>query len=253
MGKISDELGIQSYCFRGFKDNAQVADLLRQCGSSAIELCAVHIDFSDRDQHAGVIETYRKAGVRICSMGVESLNQDEAALQARFDFCKLSGATVMTVSYSPATSRAELDTARRLAEQYDVRLAIHNHGGRDWMGNAVSLAYQFEQAEAMGNDRLGLCLDTAWALDAGEDPVGMAERFATRLFGIHIKDFVFDRARKPEDVVVGTGNLGLPRFCEVVTAAGFDGACVLEYEGDVNDPVPALTQCVDAVRKADGA
>ena len=29
----------------------------------------------------------------------------------------------------------------------------------------------------------------------------------------------------------------------------FDGCAVLEYEGDVNDPVPAVSRCVQAVRQ----
>lgn len=33
---------------------------------------------------------------------------------------------------------------------------------------------------------------------------------------------------------------------------GFSGCAVIEYEGDENNPVPALTSCVEAVRKAFG-
>jgi hypothetical protein len=33
-------------------------------------------------------------------------------------------------------------------------------------------------------------------------------------------------------------------------AGGFDGCVVLEYEGDVENPVPALRKCVQAVRAA---
>jgi hypothetical protein len=35
-----------------------------------------------------------------------------------------------------------------------------------------------------------------------------------------------------------------------MTANDFGGMVVLEYEGDVQDPVPALTDCVKAVRNA---
>ena len=96
-------------------------------------------------------------------------------------------------------------------------------------------------------DRIGLCLDTAWALDAREDPIAMAERYADRLYGVHIKDFVFDRAREPEDVIVGQGNLDLPRLAELIESNENVKMVVLEYEGDVDNPVPALTKCVQAV------
>jgi sugar phosphate isomerase/epimerase len=116
-------------------------------------------------------------------------------------------------------------------------VGIHNHGGPHWLGCARTLQWVFDQT----SERIGLCLDTAWALDSREDPVAMAERFGSRLHGVHIKDFVFDRARQPEDVIVGTGNLDLPGLLKTMDAVGFSGAVVLEYEGDVENPVPALS------------
>ena len=75
----------------------------------------------------------------------------------------------------------------------------------------------------------------------------MAERYSDRLYGVHIKDFVFDRARNPEDVIVGQGNLNLPRLVEIIESNENVKMMVLEYEGDVKDPVPALKECVAAV------
>ena len=135
--------------------------------------------------------------------------------------------------------------AQDLADRYDIKLAIHNHGGRHWLGSSEALRHVFAET----GPRIGLCLDTAWALDAHEDPLGMATEFGTRLYGLHIKDFVFDRAGKPEDVVVGSGNLDLAELRRVLQAVDFVGYAVLEYEGDVDNPVPALTECVKAVRR----
>jgi sugar phosphate isomerase/epimerase len=99
------------------------------------------------------------------------------------------------------------------------------------------------------SDRIGLCLDTAWAMHAHEDPIAMAEQFGDRLYGLHIKDFVFDRAGQHKDVVVGTGNLDLGKLNATLKAVDFDGVAVLEYEGDVSNPVPALSECVAAIRQ----
>ena len=80
------------------------------------------------------------------------------------------------------------------------------------------------------------------------DPVAMARRFGNRLYGVHIKDLIFGHARVPEDVVAGTGNLDLRGLLETMQSVDFDGYVVLEYEGNVENPVPALTECVQAVR-----
>jgi sugar phosphate isomerase/epimerase len=84
-------------------------------------------------------------------------------------------------------------------------------------------------------------------LDSGEDPLAVARKFQDRLYGLHIKDFVFDRAGRPKDVIVGTGNLDLEGLAAFLTDIAFDGYLTLEYEGDVDDPVPATKECVDAV------
>jgi sugar phosphate isomerase/epimerase len=150
----------------------------------------------------------------------------------------------MSVSFDISAVPAAYRTAERLAEQYDLQLMIHNHGGRHWLGNAETLAHVFRNT----SERIGLVLDTAWAMDAREDPVALAERFAGRLYGLHLKDFVFDEAGRHRDVVVGTGNLDLERLNETLKRVGFDGALILEYEGDPQDPVPALRDCVREIR-----
>lgn len=242
---ISQNLGVQSYCFRGFKDNEKVLSLVKQCGLSKIELCAAHADFTDEKTFDKIISLYKNGGVDIISIGVQSFKNDEAGETLFFEFAKKAGATVITADFAVDSVPGSFRMAEKLADRYDIKIAIHNHGGTHWLGSSTMLRNVF----ANTSERIGLCLDTAWALDSGEDPIAMAEAFSNRLYGVHIKDFVFDRARKPEDVVVGQGNLELKKLLATLREADFDGACVLEYEGDVNNPVPAITQCVAAVRE----
>ncbi|OIO97015.1 MAG: hypothetical protein AUJ92_04645 [Armatimonadetes bacterium CG2_30_59_28] len=241
---LSKELGVQSYCFRHFKDNAKVIELVKECELDRIELCGVHVDFADDAACDAAIQQYRDSGVDIVSIGVQGIANDEAKERKYFEFCKKAGAKYMSVSFSLDTVPDCYRTAEELADEFDVKLAIHNHGGRHWLGSSEVLAHVFKSTSA----RIRLCLDTAWALDSGEDPVGMANRFGDRLYGVHIKDFIFDRARKPEDVVVGTGNLNLEALFEAMNKVDFSGYAVLEYEGDVENPVPAVSKCVASVR-----
>ena len=77
-----------------------------------------------------------------------------------------------------------------------------------------------------------------------KNPVEMAEKFIDRLVGVHVKDFIYDPKREPSDVIIGTGILDLPKFMGVLKSANFSGPLVIEYEGDVQNPVPALSECV---------
>jgi len=207
-------------------------------------LCSVHVNFADEGGFDRVISQYRQAGVGIVSLGVVGFANDEKKERLYFEFARRAGAKAISVNFPIAAVPQSLRTAEKLADEYDINLAIHNHGGRHWLGPAEVLRHVF----ATTSKRIGLCLDTAWALDSGENPIKMAEQFADRLYGVHLKDFVFDRARKPEDVVVGTGNLDLPKLLDALKKADFKGFAVIEYEGDVNDPAPAVGKCAAAVR-----
>jgi len=246
MMDLKSELGVQSYCFRHFKDNARVIELVKECDLAAIELCGVHVDFNDESIFDDVIGLYADAGVRIVSIGCENFRGDEAAERKRFEFVRKAGASFIAAAFHIDAVPEAYRVAEKLSDEYGVRLAIHNHGGRDWLGNSTSLGNAF----ANTTGAIGLCLDTAWALAASEDPVKMAGRFAERLYGLHFKDFVFDRVGRPEDVVIGTGALDLPGLIGAVKAADFSGYAVIEYEGDVENPVPAIRKCVEAVRGA---
>jgi len=244
--QLSRDLAVQSYCFRGFKDNAKTAGLVKDLGLNKIELCAVHADFKTPAAFRDIVRIYRDAGVEVVSLGVNMMNGDEAVERNLFECLKVAGAKHMSVTFGVQTVPQSYRVAEKLAEEYDVRLGIHNHGGRHWLGCAEMLAQVFRDT----SPRVGLCLDTAWALHSHEDPLAMAEKFAGRLFALHLKDFTFDHAGKHQDVVVGTGNLDLGRLNALLKKIGYNGCTVLEYEGDVSNPVPALTECVKQIAAA---
>jgi len=241
MKNLSSQLGIQSYCFRGFKTLAEVLPRLKACGVSTVELSGVHGDFT-RDADA-IIAQCRAAGVRIASIGVERFAGNVARERLLAEFMRKAGGSVIAVDFEPGAGADVFRAAERVADEFDLHLAIHNHGGRHWLGNTQMLAHVF----AGTSPRIGLCLDTAWALDAHEDPVAMAEKFADRLYGVHLKDFIFDRAGRQSDVVIGRGNLDLPKMLALLAANERTASVVIEYEGDIANPGPALTECVQQV------
>jgi len=239
-----NKLAIQSYCFRHFKDNARVAELLKECGVDAVELCRVHVDFRDEAAVADACKVYGEAGIQIVGIGVERFSDDESGGRRVFDAARRFGTNLISADFDLGAVPAAYRVVEGLADEFGMRAGIHNHGARHWLGSADMLKHVFGQT----SDRIGLCLDTAWALDSRLDPVRVAEQFMDRLCSLHLKDFVFDRAGKPEDVVLGEGNLDLAGMFAVLQAGQWRGPLTIEYEGDVEDPVPALKECVAAVR-----
>jgi len=247
MKNAYDEMALQSYCLRGLKENKKVIDHLKKLGLSAIELCGVHVDFHNDQQSKEIIDLYHQENIKIVSIGVVTLtgNSEE---ENYFKFASQANAEHISVSFKPALDLAAFQFAEEMAKKYNLQLGIHNHGGSHWLGNSQLLEVIF----ANTGDRIGLCLDTAWALAAGEDPLQMAEKFQDRLTGVHFKDFVFDIAGKPEDVIIGEGAFDLGGFMKLMKKIDFQGINVLEYEGDVDNPLPSLEDCLEAIDREQG-
>jgi sugar phosphate isomerase/epimerase len=237
-------VSVQSFCFRNFTDNAVTAGLVKGLGLSGIEVCGRHCDFSAPAAFPGVVGAYRSAGLSVVSAGVVLLSADDAANRNYFEFAKLAGAERLSVNFKLDSLDAALKSAEALAEEYGIRLGVHNHGGKHWLGSSEALSYLFGRS----SPRIGLCLDTAWCFDSGEDPLQWTEKFADRLVTVHLKDFVYTRSRVHSDVVIGSGNLDLGALDAALIRAGYRGPLVIEYEGDPADPVPALAECAAAVK-----
>lgn len=237
------ELGLQSYCLRGITENEAVARAVRETGLRAIEVCGVHASWDDPRAFGELAAAYRDAGVPIVSIGVNRIGRDREAATRLFECAKAAGLARMSVDFPLNEVEAGLPLADELSERYGVLLGVHNHGGRHWLGSRQALRWVF----ARTSPRIGLSLDTAWALDSHEDPIAMIREFGDRLHLIHIKDFVFESDRSQRDVVIGTGNLNLEALDGALGEVGFAGEAILEYEGDVDNPVPALRECVARV------
>jgi len=239
------KLGVQSYCYREIRALPKLVKAVRETGVDRLELCGVHIDFNDLKSHAPVVRTLQEGGITIVSSGVNGISADEARARPLFEFSKAAGARLMSVSFNIHELPGCLRTAEKLAEEYDIRLGIHNHGGYDWLGNVESLRWVFQQT----SPRIGLMLDTAWALHTGQSATNFVKAFGERLYGVHLKDFTFDEKGKWRDATVGEGTLDLPDLKRALEEVGFSGEPILEFEGDPSNPVPALKKCVEAIRR----
>jgi len=243
MTEIEKQLGVQSWCFRYFKDLDGLIMQMKVVGLSRIELCEVHVDFNDEAGFEKVIQKFAAANIQISSIGVQTFANKPAAEEKWFRFCKLAGAKLITATFDVATIPDSLLQTQKLAEKHDIRIGIHNHGGYNWLGSSQMLTHFLKQA----NPWIGLCLDSGWCLQSGENPLKWAELFNDRIYGIHIKDFIFDRAGRWTDVVVGTGNLALKAFLQSVRKSPHLSVQTIEFEGDVENPAPKLIECIHQI------
>jgi sugar phosphate isomerase/epimerase len=243
---VQRSLGVQSWCFRQFTTLDGLVGQIKSIGLSRVELCEVHANFGDEGSFERLISGLHESGVAITSIGVQRFKGDEPTEEKWFRFCKMAGARMISATFDVAAVPQAFRIAEKLAEKYDMVVGIHNHGGYDWLGNAMMLKHAFNST----GERIGLCIDSGWCMQAGEEPLKWVEKFQGRLFGTHIKDFVFHRDGRPEDVVAGTGNLKLAEYLAAIAQAPRVETVTLEYEGDAENPGPKLKECVERVNRS---
>jgi sugar phosphate isomerase/epimerase len=247
MFDVNSQLAVQSYCYRNFKPIDALIGQIKALGLSRTELCAVHIDFANEALFESTIAQFKAANIQIASIGVQYFKGDPAVEEKWFKFAKAAGCKMISASFFIDGTPNSIRMVEKFADKYDLLVGIHNHGGYDWLGNGTILEHTFKNS----SERIGLCIDTAWCLQARQDPVKWADQFKNRLFGAHIKDFVFHKDGKPEDVIVGTGNLKLKEFLNLLTNSPKGATAItLEYEGDVDNPNPKLKECVQKIKEA---
>ena len=223
-----------------------MAQKVLEIGVNSVEVCAAHADFNDPKGWSEIVEIYRDAGVAVVSIGVQTF----AGLDSDRDFFEcaaIAGARHISCHFQLETYVKAIPMVRRWCREYDVRVGIHCHGGYHFGGQPSVLKHLI----GLGEPEIGLCIDTAWAMQIGPhqgNPVKWTRNFAGQIYGVHYKDFVFDKDGMWHDAVVGQRTLDLKAFVDGLEAGGFDGIAVIEYEADPEDPVPALKGCVEAMR-----
>jgi len=236
-------LGIQSYCFRNFRPLNELIESVKKVGLSYLELWPGHQGAdTDPSELQRMLDTLTESGITLESYGNIKFTADEQAGRNVFEFCRMAGIRAVTADVDPEA----VELTEGLCDEYDINLAIHNHGRAHRYGKMAQLDELFGRT----SKRFGLCLDAAWTLDAGEDPLEAVDRYKERLYGVHLKDFSFDKEGNHQDVIIGTGGLDLPRLMSMLEAMNYRGYLSLEYEGNPADPFEEITECVQVVQDA---
>jgi sugar phosphate isomerase/epimerase len=228
------KLGLASYTFRKF-DTAHMIEFAKALKITNLNLKDMHLPMKPEDQVAKQAADYRAAGFDLTAAGTISFpTYDEADARAKFEYLKAAGIKVMVCM--PA--KDVLPKLEKFVKEYDIRLAIHNHGPED-----KNFPSPFDVLAAVkGMDpRVGLCIDLGHAMRAGADPVAAIKAAGPRLYDIHIKDLA-EHNVKESQVAVGEGMMPVREIFKQLIAQGYKGCVDLEYEIHENDPMPGVIE-----------
>jgi sugar phosphate isomerase/epimerase len=237
------KLGIQIYSLRGFPVDVAL-DHTKNLGFEEVEFFSGMFPLTASDEEIQkMVQKVKGLGLRISAHGVNGFSKDAQANRKVFEFAKKAG--IKNISAAPTPD--SMDSLNDLVKEYDIRIAIHNHGPSDRFNKVVDVLRAIE-----GRDpRIGACADLGHFIRSGEKPVDVIRALAGRLYGVHLKDFA-EMKESTRGVILGQGHLDCAAVFDAMIQAKFpaDGALSLEYEENPKDPIEDIRQCVATAKTA---
>jgi sugar phosphate isomerase/epimerase len=233
------KLGVASYSLRKFTQEKAIA-MAKRVGLEYMCFKSMHLPLSSSVKELqGGAKKVKDAGLVLYGAGVVYMTTREEVDQT-FEYAKNAGMSIIVGV--PAHDLLEYTNDK--IRQYDIKVAIHNHGPGDDLYPSPGSIYQ----KIKGLDpRFGICMDIGHTRRIGQDPIEEGEKCFDRLFDIHLKDV--DKAEADgESVEIGRGVIDIPGFLAMLVEKEYQGVVSLEYEKDADDPLPGLAESVGYVK-----
>jgi sugar phosphate isomerase/epimerase len=240
------KLGVATYSFREFQRDLCIK-FVRQLGVEYVDVKEFHLPQTDPPAllDAGR-KAFDKAGLKVIGGGNVSLAEpDEAGLRKHFEYARNVGFPMMIC----APRHENLGIIEKLAIEYNIKMALHNHGPED--KNFPTPQSVLEAIKGM-DARMGLCMDIGHTCRAGADPVEWIDKAGPRLFEMHTKDL--KDLKGPHDqpafsqCPVGDGAIPIAEIFKHLKKIGYQGVCSLEYEIEADNPMPGMQKSFSYMR-----
>jgi type 1 glutamine amidotransferase/sugar phosphate isomerase/epimerase len=186
------------------------------------------------------------AGVRMPTCFYATIPGDEAGCRKVFEFGRKMGVETF-ISEPPPES---LDVIERFCDEYDIKLAIHNHGADQspiyWRPEGVLGACQGR------SKRIGACPDTGYWIRSGINPLEGIRTLGDRVITIQAHD-LNELSADGHDVPWGTGKAEFEKLIQELRRLGIQPTLFdLEYAYDFEDNMPEMAECVTFFDKVIG-
>jgi sugar phosphate isomerase/epimerase len=229
------KLGVASYSLRNFP-RAKAIEMTKALGTPYINLKSVHLPYEATPAEIATARNeVEAAGLHIVGGGLITFETDtDDGVRKYFDYAKAAGMPVIVST----CKQSVLPRVEKFARQYDIKIAIHNHGPED---PDFPSPYDVLKAVKSMDPRMGLCIDVGHTVRTGTDVVRAVADTGARLHDMHIKD-LRDLKVKESQCIVGEGMIPIPDIFRQLRSMRYSGYVNLEYEIDADDPMPGMKQ-----------
>jgi sugar phosphate isomerase/epimerase len=238
------KLGIASYTFRSF-DRAKAIEMIKTVKTPWVSIKDVHLRIDDSpDQVRAGRKEFDDAGLKVMSGGNVDMNsptrRTEEGLRHSFEYAKAAGLPMMVC----APLHDNMKLIESLVKEYNIRIAIHNHGPED--KNFPTVQSVLEVVRTL-DPRCGLCMDIGHSARTGVDVVKSIGEAGDRLFDMHVKDLENFTSRESQ-CDVGEGIMPFPAIFKLLKKMNYQGCVNLEYEINGKDPLPGVLRSFSYMR-----
>lgn len=235
------KLGIASYSFREFSRNMAIKNT-KQLNVPYINIKEFHLLYRSTPEE---LERGRKqfeaAGLKIVGGGtVTFAKEDDADIRFYFDYAKRAG---MPLIVAAPTTRI-LPMLEKFVKEYDIKIAVHNHGPEDKYFPSVRDALKIMKDM---DPRMGVCCDIGHESRAGMDILESLEIAGPRLHDMHVKDLK-NALGKDSQCDVGDGVLPIVSIFKYLKKIKYQGYVNLEYEINGESPMLGMARSFSYMR-----
>ena len=238
---LGPKIGVASYSLRNFP-RAQAIEMTKALGVRYINFKSVHLAY---DAPPAEFTTARAelaaAGLELVGGGMITFDTDtDDGVRKYFDYAKAAGMPLI-VCTCKATALPRIE---KFVRQYDIKIAIHNHGPED--PNFPS-PYDVLKAVKGMDPRVGLCIDMGHTVRAGADVVRAVADAGPRLLDMHAKD-LREFSSVESQCAVGEGKMPIAEIFRELRRMRYQGYVNLEYEIEPDNPLPGMKQSISYMR-----
>lgn len=232
------KIGVAGYTYANFTADQMIAELVKN-DVHGVCVKSFHLPY---EATAAEIRSFLKKlsdnGITPYGAGPIAMNDVETA-KRMFDYVAALG--VPTLVGTPGevktvdgkervvSSRRMCEACAKLAEEYKLDFAIHNHGENPQTGNPFlypSLAKTEPFLEGLG-PRMGYCMDIAYTFADGYDPAEIIRRYEGRIFDCHLRN-VSDPKNGSSGAPAHAGKIDYRRVFRALKETGYSRWCGLE-------------------------
>ena len=222
------QLGVHSWTLRNLKFD-QMVDFAKSHGFHRVGLSLQFDPRAPREELLRQKALLAANGLEGYTFGVANTSLVMAENRQLFEAARLMGMSLIVVE--PKDFKI-FDQLEELVKEFNIRIAVHNHGIRSLYGNPAVLRNILMHRDP----RMGVCLDVGWVTAAGFDAAKVFREYEGRVFDIHLKDkHVEPGVGEPvaADTHIGEGNTNLKGLFQELKRANWQGTLALETDSQV--------------------